>query len=705
MKMRQEKKLSSRHLLKRFFLVFAALNLLEFSFAENENSRLANKKTALRCLETASNYIFEKNWEAAKNQACFGIAYDDSVSDLWYLYAVSENALGKTKAAVLPLLEKAIKNDSWTNYNRDNARLLYADILCDTGRMSEALNVLDGQPFLYSSDSELIRIKCLYRLGDSSSVSKARNKIDGARRIYPSDTRFPLVFFKNESPVSSDAAVRRLSSFFVSRLDSYLQIEPENSELEIYSALFSSGETKSRILKSFNAKGFKHPLYAQAALDEGLMNEQEAAGYIFAFADEKIDYSIFKDFILKLSENDSCSLAEKYLSAFSGSFSFDTDKDGIENLIVKFSRGRPQEISFDKNQDGEQEWNVLCDFGAPVSGYCRELKMNFFWEKFPYLNYAEFLRDKEPVEKFNFVPETLKWSPVFIERDHEISEKLGFDLFIPNVDNAGCRLNIADFLDSASDFEISISGNEKIRFILLNGNIQQALYYSSDGRLYAQAHFENNIPVFRTVDFDKDGIFEVTEFYSVDSEKKMKIHSLEDERQIVKNLFGLPSGNAEFYLRMIQIDRNNDTVPDFTEEYLENSGKISSWDTDGDGEWNVRHIVYPDGISEESMFYTVPDKKLVAIKFENNIPQKVTNGNEEFFVYKDAGSDFYWLLKNSSFDAGKYSALAKKAKAALDEKSVQGASTITVENEVQSVLCIRIEKFDFGILIENENKN
>ena len=34
-----------------------------------ENSKLANKKTALRCLETASNYIFEKNWEAAKSQA------------------------------------------------------------------------------------------------------------------------------------------------------------------------------------------------------------------------------------------------------------------------------------------------------------------------------------------------------------------------------------------------------------------------------------------------------------------------------------------------------------------------------------------------------------------------------------------------------------------------------------------------------------
>ena len=134
------------------------------------------------------------------------------------------------------------------------------------------------------------------------------------------------------------------------------------------------------------------------------------------------------------------------------------------------------------------------------------------------------------------------------------------------------------------------------------------------------------------VDFDKDGIFEATEFYSVDSDKKMNFHSLEDERQIVKNLFGLPAENAEFYLKMIQIDRDKDTVPDFTEEYLENNGKISSWDADGDGKWNVRHVVYPDGISEESMFYTVPEKNLVVVRFENNVPQKVTNGKEEFFI-------------------------------------------------------------------------
>lgn len=62
-------------------------------------------------------------------------------------------------------------------------------------------------------------------------------------------------------------------------------------------------------------------------------------------------------------------------------------------------------------------------------------------------------------------------------------------------------------------------------------------------------------------------------------------------------------------------------------------------------------------------------------------------------------------MKNNSFNPEIYSALAKNAKLELDKKNVQGFSMITVENETQSVICIRIEKFDFGILIENENKN
>ena len=50
---------------------------------------------------------------------------------------------------------------------------------------------------------------------------------------------------------------------------------------------------------------------------------------------------------------------------------------------------------------------------------------------------------------------------------------------------------------------------------------------------------------------------------------------------------------------MIQIDRDGDTVPDFSEEYLADGGKITAWDFDGDGNWDVRYKKYPRKSQEE----------------------------------------------------------------------------------------------------------
>ena len=81
-----------------------------------------------------------------------------------------------------------------------------------------------------------------------------------------------------------------------------------------------------------------------------------------------------------------------------------------------------------------------------------------------------------------------------------------------------------------------------------------------------------------------------------------------EQEQVMTNLFGLPVAGSGIYLKMIQIDYNGDTVPDFTEEYLANEGKISSWDYDGDRVWNVRYKKYPrenpeEPLIEDSQFF------------------------------------------------------------------------------------------------------
>lgn len=706
--------------MKKLFLL-SVISLLSLAFALDpihtsdslrDSADKANRRTALRCLNNATNYFADKNWEAVVSQVSLGIAYDDSISDLWYILAAADMALGYTRQQLAPMLEKSLNLNNWVNYNRDNARLMYADILSDTGNLSQALEILDSKPMLYSSDAEYIRIKVYYRMGDGVSVSKARNKIDGARKIYSSDTRFPLIFFMHESPDSMDPDVKRLSSYFISRIAQYAEAAPDkDAELEIYAASFAQGETKIHLLKSFSARGLSHPLYAREALAAGILGEQDSFEYIEKFADNEIDYDILVSFISMLKDNDVLSYAREYFTAFGGTILRDTDDDGLLNLKAKFMRGRCSQVSYDKNQDGQDEWVVKCDFGNPVSGSLFGRNMDFTWSSFPYLGSVAFNMDNTQAmarETFSIVGESLKWTPLQMGKENFISKKLKMEFFFPEISETSSELTNNMLLDCASDFEIESNRENggRIHFVLLNGNVQTSLYYDAQNRLYAQAQFENNLPVLRVVDADSDGLFETTEFYAVDEKGDMEVHSLSDERTVMKNLYGVPSDASEFYLKMIQIDSNADTVPDFTEEYLPHGGRITSWDVDGSGNWNVRHVIYPKSqngsVKEESMFYSPVKNQLVCVECVNGVPQSVKNGDSILNVIKCRDYDFYWICSGSTVvDDDKLSDFSKKIRNFINHSVTQGVSTI-VDDETYRALFVRVGNVNYAMLIDRE---
>lgn len=705
---------------KIFSVLFLSLSFFAFALDPiksgdvlKDSADLANRRTALRCLSNATNYASERNFDAALSQAQLGIAYDESISDLWYVVAASSSALGKTRAEILPVLDKSLTINNWVNYNRDNARLMAADILSETGNLNRALELLDSKPMLYSSDAEFVRVKIYYRLGTPDSVSRARNKIDGARRIYPSDTRFPLVFFKFENPENLDASTKRLSEYFISQIAQYQEASPDkDAELEIYAASFAEGEVKKRMIKSFAARGLQHPLYAGEALKSGIIDQQHAFEYACTFAEKEIDIDMFKKILGSIDDPKVLEYVSEYMDAFEGSFTHDTDGDGNANLLVKYTRGRPQEIFYDRNQDGKLEWTVECDFGVPVSGVFEDRKMSFEWSQFPYLSSLAFnSADKKTLagEKFTFAGESIMWTPVLIKAEEFISGKTGKDFFYPELISSMPEISNAQLLDAASGFEIdSLSQNgERIAFVLLNGNVTQAMYYR-ENVLYAQAQFEGNIPVLRVVDFDNDGVFETTEFYDIDEKGEMKVHSLSDERTIMQNLYGVPSSGSEFYLRMVQVDTDRDTVPDFTEEYLPFGGKITSWDTDSDGKWNVRHVVYAensDGKKEESMFYISPKNYLVTVASLDGNPVKVSCGSDDYVVSRGSSGNLFWLSRNEKdFTGRKIVNLERKVLEALDLQQVQGLTQIVQEEELRAI-CIRIAENNFAIFIEESEWN
>src|SRR5574344_344536 len=518
-----------------------------------DSAKLANRRTALRCLTLAKEYASEKDWSAVASQAVLGLAYDDTIADLWYVYAVADNALGEAKPTVLPLVTKSLTEGEWVDYNRDGARILYADILSETGRSSEVPGVLDAKPVLFSADAEYIRTKAYYRMKDEKSRETARTKIDTAQKIYPDDTRFPLLFFKSESPSDENPLVRKIAESFISRISLYTEAAPDkDAELEIYDSLFARGETQVRMLKSFSARGLQHPLYAAAALRTGVLDEEAAFDYFTSFADGSIEYTQVLDFVSLIKSDAVKQLANTYFTAYNGVILCDTDGDGIDDMYAKYYRGRPDTIVYDENQDGIVNWRIVCDFGVPVHGDITSDNMVVNWDPYPSLRDAAY-QDKENVLTFNLVRETLQWTPVDIVPEETVVAATGAEFYYPLLKRDVQKLSDGMLIAAASNYEIPSKerNGAKITFTVLDGQVQLARY-SVNGKLYAQAEFDNGVPAMRVVDADDDGVFETTEFYGFDKNGTMEVHSMEEERAVMTNLFGLPSSGAGYYLRLIQ---------------------------------------------------------------------------------------------------------------------------------------------------------
>ncbi len=669
------------------------------------SSSLANRRTALRCLESASNYAAQENWSAALSQSQMGLNYDDSVSDLWYIYALASSRNGTPKADVIPSIRKALDDSNWVNYNRDNARIFYADLLSDTGRNTEVFDVLDSNPPVFSSSAEYIRAKAYYRIGSEESYSNARNKISNARRIFPDDSRFPLLFFRYEEPDSTDPVVQRLAAAFVQQISQYDEAAPDDdAELEIYAALFASGDTRKKLLESFAARGLVHPLYAKVALQEGMMDQKEAFEYIASFADDSTNIDYMRDFMQLVTDESVKAEAKEYFTAFGGEMTADMTGDGVADLFVTYYRGRPQHISCDCNQDGKEEWEVFCDFGVPVSGilydasYLNAGEADFTWQSFPALStfvVKDFSGRK--VNIFNLMGEKLLWSPIRMERDEALCAASGAEFFFPLLNTNERQLGKEELALSSSSFTVPSSERENsyITVSVLDGVIQIADYYH-DGKLYAHANFSDNIPVSRIVDADGDSVFETTEYYKAVTADNVNVHSEEVERTIMSNLFGTPSNGANFYLYMVQIDTTGDTVPDFAEEYSNDGAVTSSWDTDGDGYWNVRSNITRDKESgkniETDMFYDERHENIIAVTVEDGVPVKVESGSAEFRVTKDEKYDFYWLG-----DIGN-ERLAADAVEFFKNNKTQGLSTV-IEKADGRVHIVHVGGFYYGMLV------
>ena len=639
--------------MKKYFLIFVNFVFLTFTvFSVDFSSLEVNRKTALRCLKIAENYLSSKDFGSALNQTELGLSYDETVADLWYVKAVSSLSLGENRAQVLKMISNAFNNGEWLGYNRDNARILYADLLCDTGAYTDAMNILDAKPFLYSADSEYIRLKCLYRSLDLQNIQKAREKVDSAKRIYPNDKRFPLIFFKyeyklkNQNTEPENQLVQKIADSFILKMPEYTN---PDSELEIYASTFLNGEKQKRFLKSFSSRGLIHPLYAILAAKTGLLSEQEGFDYLCNFSDKEIEFSFLNDFVSLVTEKNVLQSVSEYFNSFSGTLLFDTNFSLEPNLKIKYDRGRSSHLTFDSQNDGIVDLETTFDFGEPLS---HSFKNNFLLEysSFPYVyKITENQNDAQNQKEIYFVQNEFSYSPLEIKEFALLKEKTGLSFFIPFVNQEFLPPVFDDYKFYVSKVVLPSFERENSFTTLnfLHGVLQSAQYFQNE-QCYASSVFMEDGSASRKIDNTGDGIFEVTEFYEKSNENQKE--SEEISQKLTSNF--IPLG---LKLKMIQIDTNGDSIPDFSEEYFKNGSKVTMWDKNFDGNWEIRYKKYEQSsldepLIEESSFYVPSTEKIVSIRFENSVPVKVLEGENQISVTPGKQKSFYWIGELGTFD-------------------------------------------------------
>jgi hypothetical protein len=667
-------------------------------------TQLINRRTAERHLQLVREYTAAKTWEAAVTSAETGLTYDPGISDLWYFRALARQKLGAIPAEILPYLQTAFELESWLDYSRDGARLLYADILSDTGESPLALELLDTPLILYSSEAEYIRVKSYYRIGTEAGRGHAREKIAAAHKIYPEDERFLLLLFQNElsSEFDTTPEIRAFAQDFVAEL---FAAQSDNPELLILSAAYAEAEQRTRILRAFNARGLTHPLYALFALESGLIDEHAALDYFATLAAETVSREFLEVFASRLTTEDSIAGFRSFLADYAGTLTSDTTGDGIADLTVKYEFGRPSRIMYDKNQDGILDWTVECVFGDPQEALVTASQFHITYGKFPF---AAKIETGQPAILYEYPPNSLQWTPVEIVLSNDLLLTSGaYEFFIPQPVTDSVMPSASKIFVSATHVTAQIPETEdgehkKILFTILDGQTLFSEYYINEA-LVARLEFENGMPKRRFIDRTGDGRFNTIEEYQFDPVGASRFQTPEEEKALYWSLFGTVTVTKGLYLSKISFDEKSDTFAEFTEEYTGDGGKINRWDTDADGDWDIAYIRYPswdlrpftdspDDIIEDSTFKYGPDRAQITVRARNGVPVQLMRGDKTSPVEKAEEFEFYWIGERHDPTS------ASRIREALSQMPEN--STSIVEGTTARIFLVKYRSYQFGEIID-----
>ena len=285
--------------------------------------------------------------------------------------------------------------------------------------------------------------------------------------------------------------------------------------------------------------------------------------------------------------------------------------------------------------------------------------------------------------------------------DKKLQEVLRSDFFVPSLQEKIKDLDHSQLHALATRYDVPTLERTAghITFSLVDGVYKTAEYFEGT-RLYARTIFENGVPIIRSVDNNRDGVFETTELYALDRSGSFPESNRNKTREIIYGSQDFNDNRA--YTSAIHIDENGDSISDFIEEYTASGGTVMYWDTTGDGNWNIKYEKYAqrqnEALVELASFYTIPDKRLVTVSSYDGTPGKVMVDKVEYPVYRGKNRRLYWIGDIGS--SGEEELVLRT----LDSIGSQGISTLVQAGE-RRLLAVRVANNSYVSIINSSNEN
>jgi hypothetical protein len=513
--------------------------------------------TAEKYAEWIQAAIDQGQWTLVEEALERAADYADVSSDLSYLLALTRIHQERPWGAVLESLGRSLAADRWNRYSSREARLLEAVAFIAIRAYGAALESLSRAG---ESEGVLCQRSLAFRgLMDSRGFLQT---IAAALDRYPRSPLPVRIIFGYAANKIPDSRERDLISACLRRLPQLLEADPELAYLAV--PFIRDTEEGRRLVSAYRAAGGANPAGLPAALNLGVIDENQAAEELFRAS--VLDKDLIESVWNLLSSRDGRERFGSGLSRFSGIITEDIDRDGHPESRTRYENGIPQTYSYDADQDRLPELELSFFAGIPVRaelavdrdgetqpGNPDRPRVVLEWEQYPSVFRAE-------LESIRYIPRPGE----FFFNPLQLKDLLGSALLYPERERIPrlSRRTLVSFALTIERPSREIPGG--VEQIEMNRGIPQRAREYLQGRLVSETEFLLGQALIQRIDMDLDGRMETIRHFKRDE---------------------LPAPDPLAYsvtLASSESDWDGDGIFEYKETYTDDL-VIRAWDMERDG--------------------------------------------------------------------------------------------------------------------------